>query len=625
MNRCIQCYRCVRYYKDYAGGTDFGVFGAHNHLYFGRFEDGALESEFSGNLIEVCPTGVFTDKTLKTHYTRKWDLTNAPSICNNCSVGCNTIVGERYGMVRRVLNRYNKEVNGYFLCDRGRFGYDFINADNRIKKSLFNKVEISTEEAVAKAASILSGNSIGIGSPTASIEANYALQKLVGKENFYAGVPSAELKLIQQILEIYKSGNVHVPSLIEIEQAEGVLILGEDILATAPRVALSVRQSIKNKPMSIAGKLNIPEWHRIAVKTAVGVEKGPLFIATPEPTKIDDAATATYRSGKDGIAKLSNGILNSLTDKSMPADLRAEEKEFASIIASTLSQCKSVVVISGTNAGSETIEAAAAIAKALAQGERKTGLYCVVPESNSLALGILADKSLDDALQTLENGKAESLVVLENNIFNRAAKEQVNSALGKCKNIISIDSNQNDLTAKANLVLAGGTFAESEGTLINAEGRMQRYFSVLPALNGVRQSWKWLAEIEAHKAGKTNTTSFDSLVKEISENVACMAKIIEVAPNADYRLQDMKIPRQTPRFSGRTSMQANINVSEPKPPQDENSALAFSMEGSKSIPPAELTSFYWSPGWNSMQASNKYLKDLNNALKGRDPGIRIFE
>ena len=157
MNRCIQCYRCVRYYKDYAGGTDFGVFGTNNHLYFGRFEDGALESEFSGNLVEVCPTGVFTDKTLKKHYTRKWALTNAPSICTHCAVGCNTIIGERYGKIRRTLNRYNNEVNGYFLCDRGRFGYEFVNDETRILSSFYKKdknsalTNLTKDEALEKA------------------------------------------------------------------------------------------------------------------------------------------------------------------------------------------------------------------------------------------------------------------------------------------------------------------------------------------------------------------------------------------------------------------------------------------------------------------------------------------
>ncbi len=97
MNRCIACYRCVRYYKDYADGTDLGVYGAHDNVYFGRPEDGTLESEFSGNPVEICPTGVFTDKTHSERYNRKWDMQFAPSICQQCSIGCNISPGERYG------------------------------------------------------------------------------------------------------------------------------------------------------------------------------------------------------------------------------------------------------------------------------------------------------------------------------------------------------------------------------------------------------------------------------------------------------------------------------------------------------------------------------------------------
>ena len=71
MNRCIQCYRCVRFYNEVAGGRDLAPLGWHDNVYLGRHEDGPLESEFSGNLVEICPTGVFTDKTLKKHYARK--------------------------------------------------------------------------------------------------------------------------------------------------------------------------------------------------------------------------------------------------------------------------------------------------------------------------------------------------------------------------------------------------------------------------------------------------------------------------------------------------------------------------------------------------------------------------
>ena len=186
MNRCITCYRCVRYYRDHAGGKDLDAFASHNHVYFGRHEDGALENEFSGNLVEVCPTGVFTDKTLKEHYTRKWDLQTAPSVCVHCSLGCNTIAGERYGGLRRILNRYNAQVNGYFLCDRGRFGYGFVNGDRRLRQPRMlqdgESRPVSGADALKRTALLLGRQSrvIGIGSPRASMEANFALRALVG-------------------------------------------------------------------------------------------------------------------------------------------------------------------------------------------------------------------------------------------------------------------------------------------------------------------------------------------------------------------------------------------------------------------------------------------------------------
>jgi NADH-quinone oxidoreductase subunit G len=148
MNRCIQCYRCVRFYRDYAGGRDFDAFALRNRVFFGRYEDGVLESEFGGNLVEICPTGVFTDKTLKPHYVRKWDLQTAPSVCVHCSLGCNTIPGARHGRLRRVRNRYHEAINGYFLCDRGRYGWDFGNSDRRVSTPRLKRSIRSSAETV---------------------------------------------------------------------------------------------------------------------------------------------------------------------------------------------------------------------------------------------------------------------------------------------------------------------------------------------------------------------------------------------------------------------------------------------------------------------------------------------
>src|SRR5674536_92335 len=94
---------------------------------------------------------VYKRQTLKRHFTRKWDLSNAPSVCVHCSVGCNTIASERYGSLRRIMSRYNGAVNGYFICDRGRFGYEFVNSEKRIRKAKIRfEKNVSLEETEYK-------------------------------------------------------------------------------------------------------------------------------------------------------------------------------------------------------------------------------------------------------------------------------------------------------------------------------------------------------------------------------------------------------------------------------------------------------------------------------------------
>ena len=253
MNRCIACYRCVRYYKDYADGTDLGVYGAHDNVYFGRPEDGTLESEFSGNLVEICPTGVFTDKTHSERYNRKWDMQFAPSICQQCSIGCNISPGERYGELRRIENRYNGTVNHYFLCDRGRFGYGYVNLKDRPRQPVQRRgddfITLNAEQAMQGAADILrqSKKVIGIGSPRASVESNFALRELVGEENFYTGIAHGEQERLQLALKVLREGGIYTPALREIESYDAVLVLGEDVTQTGARVALAVRQAVKGK------------------------------------------------------------------------------------------------------------------------------------------------------------------------------------------------------------------------------------------------------------------------------------------------------------------------------------------------------------------------------------------
>ncbi|HEX2950254.1 MAG TPA: NADH-quinone oxidoreductase subunit NuoG, partial [Armatimonadota bacterium] len=323
MNRCIQCYRCVRFYNEYAGGHDFGVFGWHDHVYFGRHSDGVLESEFSGNLVEVCPTGVFTDKTQWRHYIRKWDLQTAPSICVHCGLGCNTIPGERYGLLRRMRNRYNGQVNGYFLCDRGRYGYEFVNSSQRITAPQLRKTDdlqaVNKDEILAHLGDVLrNGKVVGIGSPRASLEANYALPTLVGKEHFYSGISRHQYQLLQQMLTILQQGPARTPSQQDAARADAVLILGEDVNNVAPMLAFSLRQAALQAPKeTLIPQLRIAPFSDHPIHDAIQQERSPFFIATPWVTRLDEEATATYRMTPDDIARFGFAVSHEL-DPTVP-------------------------------------------------------------------------------------------------------------------------------------------------------------------------------------------------------------------------------------------------------------------------------------------------------------------
>ncbi len=636
MNRCIQCYRCVRFYRDYAGGHDLNAFALRKDVFFGRYEDGTLESEFSGNLVEVCPTGVFTDKTLKQHFTRQWDLQTAPSVCVNCGVGCNTIPGERYGMLRRVRNRYNGEVNGYFLCDRGRYGYEFVNSSERVREPLARQAAgqplqpVSRDDALKHVASLLSGNTkvIGIGSPRASLEANFALRTLVGPDHFYLGLSESDAGLLSTVLNVLRNGPARSPSLHDAAQADAVLVLGEDVTNTAPMLALALRQSVRQKPMEIAQKLQIQEWDDAAVREAVQQEKGPLYVAAPYGTRLDEVATRTYRAAPDDLARLGFAVAQALGAGAPAASLPDDLRSLAEDIARALKEAERPLIVSGTGCASRAvIEAAANVAWALCQGGRAAQLCLVVPECDSLGIGLMGGGTLEAALEAVRAGAADTVVVLENDLYRRADAAVVDELLGSAAHVIAVDHLGNATTSKAEAVLPAATFAEGDGTFVNSEGRAQRFFQVFVPEGEIQESWRWLRDVMVSlgRAEAAQWQDLDDVVAALSAAIPVFGPVTEIAPPSTFRIAGLKIPRQPARYSGRTAMLANVNVSEPKPPDDPDSALAFSMEGYNGQPPGALIARYWAPGWNSVQALNKFQSEVGGPLRGGDPGRRLIE
>ncbi len=639
MNRCIACYRCVRYYKDYADGTDLGVYSAHNHVYFGRVEDGTLESEFAGNLVEICPTGVFTDKTHSERYNRKWDMQFAPGICQQCSIGCNTSLGERYGELRRIENRYNGVLNHYFLCDRGRFGYGYVNRKDRPRQpQLVKKAKrhtISVMEAMQTGAKILrqAKKTIGIGSPRASVESNYALRALVGEENFYSGISTAEQRHLELMVNILQKGGVYTPTLREIENYDAVLVLGEDLTQTGARIALAVRQAVKGKARAMAEAQKVADWQIAAVLNIGQRAKYPLFITNIDDSRLDDVAALNYRAPVDDQARFGFAIAHVLDSKA-PAvnDLPADIKANVELVAAALLQAKKPLIISGSNAGSEAlIQAAANIAFSLKAKNVEVGISYIAAEANSFGLALMNAQSLDMAMERISSGEVDTAVVMENDLYRHSNVDNVNNALKKLNKLIVADHQHTTIMDQADLILPAASFAESTGTLINSEGRAQRYFQVFDPTYyqpniAINESWRWLHSLQAElETRQIDWSQLDHVIQACITAMPQFAAIVDAAPNATFRIHGQKLARSPQRYSGRTSILADIEVSEPGQPCDIDTPFAFSMEGNNS-PTAirQQIPFAWSPGWNSPQAWNKFQAEVGGHLRFGDPGIRLF-
>jgi NADH-quinone oxidoreductase subunit G len=645
MNRCITCYRCERFYTDYAGGTDLSAQASHDHVYFGRHQDGVLESEFSGNLVEVCPTGVFTDKPLLKQYSRKWDLQSAPSICTGCAVGCNILPGERYGKLKRIHNRYNDQVNGYFLCDRGRFGSGYINSDERlnyagVRDSNGEFAAIKSQEAIEIAAQWMKAGEgdktnkiVGIGSPRASLESNYLLRELVGKEHFAAGFGDRESQVIHRIAAILKTTRAKNPSIKQMETADAVLILGEDVTHTAPRVALGLRQAVRNKAHELAKQAGLAVWQDAAVRNLAQDQRSPMIIVSAMETRLDDIASQTVSLAPQDIALFGHAVARAIAGQ--PSD-----DESVNEAAAALKNAQRPLVVSGSSMLHRAIvDSAAAVADALtdllqadsaqddsAQDDSSMLSFCL-PECNSLGLALLSDEQETLSRLLARTDEIAVLVILENNLSRRLSPDQINKLTSSGTKIIALELLDNELLASCDLVLSAASYAESEGTLVSSEGRAQRYYPVFPAAHERLASWQWLRDLAA-ASGHTELAElryFDQITAACGASTELFEPLAGVSPDHNFRSHGQKIPRQTHRASGRTAINADVSVHEPLRKLDPETPLSFSMEGLNRDQPASLTPFYWSPGWNSNQSLQKFQSEVNGPLRGGPVGQRLLE
>ncbi|HVN18834.1 MAG TPA: molybdopterin-dependent oxidoreductase, partial [Dongiaceae bacterium] len=352
-----------------------------------------------------------------------------------------------------------------------------------------------------------------------------------------------------------------------------------------------------------------PLWMDHGVRDALQDAKGPLYIATPYATRLDEVATATFRGAPDDLARLGFAVAHAL-DPEAPS---SQNFPLAAEIANALKTARKPLVISGLSCFSEAvIEAAANVAMAA-----HTALSLTTPECNTVGAALIGGSPLTAAFEAVRDGRADTVIILENDLYRRAPAAAVDAFLAAAKHVIVLDHLANPTTEKAELQLPAGSFAESDGTLISSEGRAQRFFQVFAPQNEVLASWRWLKP--------DRWKNLDDVIAAMAVELPELAPASYAAPSAAFRIAGAKIPRAPHRESGRTAMLVNIKISEPKQPEDPDSPLSFSMEGTPDKPPAALIPFFWSPGWNSIQATNAYQTEPGGPLRSGDAGVRMFE
>lgn len=468
MNRCIQCYRCVRFYREYAGGRDYGTLGVSGRVWFGRFAPGRLDSPFSGNIIDLCPTGVLTDKPSR-YRARRWDMERGPSICLHCSLGCNTTAGARYRELLRVEGRENLQVNGYFLCDRGRYGHEYVNRPDRPRRARIDGQDADMARALDEAALRLRGvlrdhGESGLallGSTRTSLESLAALCMLATENKCRPAVvfPTAHQRgmTLQAVARLTPG---LACSMEDVRRARVVVVAGADPLQEAPMLALALRQVVR-----AGGRVLVVDPR--PVELPVGFDHLPVAREAIIPT----LEALLLAVAMDDEGKLPAGL--------DPAILQR-------LVQSVAGTVKAAVVC-GTDAAPDGLPEVAARLALQIQG----GFFPLLPGPNACGAALLDGpdgRSFEELLTAMESGEVRALVCAEADpLAMHPDHERVLRALGKLQLLVVLDYLPSGTAALAQVLLPTRTVYESGGLYVNQEGRLQAAMAVFHGGTPLRQ------------------------------------------------------------------------------------------------------------------------------------------
>jgi NADH-quinone oxidoreductase subunit G len=473
--RCILCYRCVRFSQEVAEDEQLQLLERGDRSYVGTFDDRPYVAPFHGNIIELCPVGALTSYTYRFR-ARPWDIEDAGSVCTLCPSQCNVKFTVRDENVLRVNARDNLDVDDGWLCDKGRFGTQMLASSQRIVEPMVRGGDgtlspVSWEEALEKIAGAFKGagpNAAALLGGGASNEEGWLVQRILrgalGSQNVASSAAPVDPALAREVARPELTART-----ADIDFAGAILIAGCDPLNEAPILDLRIRKAVRR-------------------------EGAKLTVASERPTALDGGAheTARFAPGEAGAflgalaEELGAGGFSTEGPHAKPAEAIAEE----------LKGVDDPVIVWGERLWRSpgAVEALLACAKALGVDQRLGPGLLEIPESAN-GRGLREVGCTGDA-DAIRDGELGAIMLFDANpVRNFPQSADWETTLKKAGFVVAVSMFDDASTKLANLVLPLESHAEKEGVVTHPDGRLQRVRRGIEVPDTMRPGWRWLGEL----------------------------------------------------------------------------------------------------------------------------------
>jgi NADH-quinone oxidoreductase subunit G len=481
MSRCIHCTRCVRFGQEVAGAMELGMSHRGEHAEIETFLGQTIDSELSGNMIDICPVGALTSKPFRYH-ARTWELSRRKSVAAHDSSGANLIVQVKNNQVMRVVPLENEEVNECWIADRERFSYEALNGPERLTKPMLKQggewKEVDWQTALEYVANGLrniqrdhGANSIGaLVSPHSTLEELYlagALMRGLGSDNIDYRLRNADFAAASGVRTLGTS----IASLSTLQR---VLVVGSNLRKDHPLFALRLRHAVRH-----GAALNV-------VTDAASMGHADAWAMPVAQSVVTDAAGWTQV-----LADVATAIA---AEKGVTAPAAGSVTAQSQAIAKSLLGGDRKAVLLG-NAAAHHANASSILVLANWIAEQTGASVGYLTEAANTVgaqwAGALPQTGGKNAGQMLAGG-LKALVLLNNEPeFDSAAGAAAAQTLGQADMVVTLSPFKANM-AFSDVLLPIAPFTETSGSFVNAEGRLQSFHAVVKPLAETRPAWKVL-------------------------------------------------------------------------------------------------------------------------------------